>query len=66
MDRRSIRRYEMFAQRDLKKHILDADGRGDEGTKRLKVVLAEMKGPPAELTKLLGGGLGSPRREPAG
>jgi tetratricopeptide (TPR) repeat protein len=48
---------EMFALRDLKKHILDADGRGDEGTKRLKVVLAKMKGPPAELTKLLGGGL---------
>jgi hypothetical protein len=43
--------------RDLKKHILDADGRGEEGTKRLKAVLAEMKGPPAELTKLLGGGL---------
>jgi hypothetical protein len=43
--------------RDLKKHILDADGRGEAGTKRLKAVLAEMKGPPAELTKLLGGGL---------
>ena len=47
----------MFALRDLKKHILDADGRGDEGNTRLKVVLAKMKGPPAELTKLLGGGL---------
>ena len=48
---------EMFALRDLKKHILDTDGRGDEGTERLKGVLKEMKGPPAELTKLLGAGL---------
>ena len=28
---------------------------GDEGNQRLKAVLREMKGPPAELTKLLGG-----------
>jgi hypothetical protein len=55
--RTGLRLYEMFALRDLKKHILDAGGRGDEGAKRLKGVLAEMKGPPAELTKLLGGGL---------
>jgi hypothetical protein len=47
----------MFALRDLKKCILDGDGRGEEGTQRLKAVLKEMKGPPAELTKLLGGGL---------
>ena len=47
--------FEMFALRDLKKYILDADGRGDEGTtRRLKAVLQKMKGPPAELTKLLG------------
>ena len=49
--------FEMFALRDLKKCILDADGRGDEGTRRLKGVLQKMKGPPAELTTLLGGGL---------
>ena len=49
--------FEMFALRDLKKYILDADGRGDEGTRRLKAVLQKMKGPPAELTKLLGDGL---------
>ena len=49
--------FEMFALRDLKKCILDADGRGDEGIKRLKAVMQKMKGPPAELTKLLGGGL---------
>ena len=55
--RTGLRLYEMFALRDLKKHILDPDGRGDEGTRRLKAVLAEMKGPPAELTKLLGGDL---------
>ena len=48
---------EMFARRDLKKHVLDADGRGEEGIRRLKAVLSEMKGPPAELTKLLGEGL---------
>jgi hypothetical protein len=55
--RTGIRLYEMFALRDLKKCILDGDGRGEEGTQRLKAVLKEMKGPPAELTKLLGGGL---------
>ena len=55
--RTGIRLYEMFALRDLKACILDADGRGDEGTRRLKDVLKDMKGPPAELTKLLGGGL---------
>ena len=47
----------MFALRDLKKHVLDGDGRGEEGIQRLKAVLSEMKGPPAELTKLLGEGL---------
>jgi hypothetical protein len=55
--RTGLRLYEMLALRDLKKHILDPDGRGHEGTRRLKAVLAEMKGPPAELTKLLGGDL---------
>ena len=40
----------------LKKCILDADGRGDEGIKRLKAVMQKMKGPPAELTKLLARG----------
>jgi tetratricopeptide (TPR) repeat protein len=55
--RTGLRLFEMFALRDLKKHILDADGRGEEGTKRLKAVLQEMKGPASELTKLLGGGL---------
>jgi tetratricopeptide (TPR) repeat protein len=55
--RTGLRLLEMFAVRDLKKHILDADGRGEEGSKRLKAVLKDMKGPPAELTKLLGGGL---------
>ena len=53
--RTGLRLFEMLALRDLKKCILDADGRGDEGTKRLKVALQEMKGPPAELTRLLGG-----------
>jgi tetratricopeptide (TPR) repeat protein len=55
--RTGLRLLEMFALRDLKRSILDTDGRGEEGTKRLKVVLQEMKGPPAELTKLLGGEL---------
>eukprot|EP01046_Picozoa_sp_COSAG06_P029309 COSAG06_NODE_2708_length_6408_cov_2.142970_1_plen_1860_part_00 len=55
--RTGLRLLEMFALRDLKKCILDGDGRGEEGTKRLKAVLVEMKGLPAELTKLLGGGL---------
>ena len=49
-----LRLFEMFALRDLKKHILDGDGRGEEGLRRLRVVLQEMKGPAAELTKLLG------------
>jgi tetratricopeptide (TPR) repeat protein len=49
--------FEMLALRDLKVHVLDKDGRGEEGLRRLKVVLKEMKGAPAELTKLLGGGL---------
>ena len=52
---KDLRLFEMFALRDLKKCVLDADGRGDEGTQRLKAVLQEMKGPPAKLTKLLGG-----------
>ena len=47
----------MLALRDLKKLVLDGDGRGEEGTRRLKAVLQEMKGPPAELTRLLGEGL---------
>jgi len=37
--------------------VLDGDGRGEDGVQRLKAVLKEMKGPAAELTKLLGGGL---------
>ena len=52
-----MRLLEMFALRDLKKCVLDGDGRGEEGVRRLKAVLREMKGPPAELTKLLGEGL---------
>ena len=55
--RTGLRLFEMFALRDLKKYILDADGRAEEGVRRLKAVLSEMKGPPAELTKLLGSGL---------
>ncbi len=55
--RTGLRLLEMFALRDLKKHVLDGDGRGEEGIRRLKAVLREMKGPPAELTKLLGEGL---------
>ena len=55
--RTGLRLLEMFALRDLKKHVLDGDGRGEEGIRRLKAVLKEMKGPPAELTKLLGEGL---------
>ena len=42
-----LRLYEVLALRDLKKCILDSDGRGDEGTRRLKAVPKEMKGPPA-------------------
>ena len=48
---------EMQALGDLKLHVLDKDGRGGEGTRRLKAVLQRMKGPAAELTKLLGDGL---------
>ena len=55
--RTGLRLYEMLALRDLKRHVLDGDGRGDEGVQRLKAVLKDMKGPPAELTKLLGDGL---------
>ena len=55
--RTGLRLLEMLALRDLKKHVLDGDGRGEEGIRRLKAVLSEMKGPPAELTKLLGEGL---------
>ena len=40
----------------------DGDGRGDEGIRRLKAVLSELKGPPAELTKLLGEGLDAVHR----
>ena len=49
--------FEIFALRDLKTLVLDGDDRGDEGTQRLKRVLEKMKGPPSELTRLLGGGL---------
>lgn len=52
-----LRLYELLALRDLKTLILDTDGRGEDGTRRIKAVLQEMKGPPAELTKLLGHGL---------
>ena len=55
--RTGLRLYELFALRDLKQCVLDADGRSDEGLTRRKAVLREMKGPPAELTKLLGGRL---------
>ena len=55
--RTGLRLFEMFALRDLKKCVLDGDGRGEEGVRRLKAVLGEMKGPASELTKLLGGGL---------
>ena len=55
--RTGLRLLEMFAVRDLKKCVLDSNGRGDEGNRRLKAVLKEMKGPAAELTALLGGGL---------
>ena len=44
----------MLALKDLKAHVLDTDGRSDEGVQRLKAVLKEMKGPASELTKLLG------------
>ena len=52
-----LRLLEMYAIRDLKKCVLDSDERSSEGIQRLKAVLTEMEGPPAELTKLLGGGL---------
>ena len=55
--RTGLRLYEMLALRDLKKCVLDGDGRGQEGVRRLKAVLKGMKGPQAELTKLLGEGL---------
>ena len=48
---------EMQALGDLKVCILDKDGRSAQGTSRLKEVLQRMKGPPAELTKLLADGL---------
>ena len=52
--RTGLRLYEAFALRDLKKCILDGDGRSEQGTQRLKAVLKDMKGPHTELTKLLG------------
>ena len=52
-----LRLLEMLALRDLKRCVLDKDGRGAEGIPRLKAVLQDMKGPPTELTKLLGEGL---------
>ena len=55
--RHGLRLFEMYALRDLKKCVLDGSGRGEEGTRRLKAVMQQMKGPPSELTKLLGGGL---------
>jgi hypothetical protein len=51
-----LRLYEMLAVRDLKRLVLDGDGREEEGTKQLKAVLQEMHGPAEELTKLLGDG----------
>jgi tetratricopeptide (TPR) repeat protein len=56
-DKHGLWLLEMFALRDLHQCILDGSGRGDEGVRRLKAVMQKMKGPPAELTKLLGGGL---------
>ena len=50
---------EMQALGDLKLSVLDKSGRGDEGTRRLKEVLQKMKGPAAELSKLLGDKLGA-------
>ena len=55
--RTGLRLLELFALRDLKTHVLDHDGRSQDGIQRLKTLLGEMKGPPAELTKLLGEGL---------
>jgi tetratricopeptide (TPR) repeat protein len=55
--RTGLRLYEIFSLRDLTTHVLDKRGQRAEGARRLKAVLAEMKGPPAELTRLLGGGL---------
>ncbi len=55
--RTGLRLYEMFAIRDLKVHVLDKRGRSAEGMRRLKCVLAEMIGPPTQLTRLLGEGL---------
>jgi hypothetical protein len=52
--RTGLRLFEMLALKDLKAHVLDTDGRSDEGVQRLKAVLKEMKGPASELTKLLG------------
>ena len=52
-----LRLLEMFALRDCKRTVLDKAGRADEGIRKLKTVMCEMKGPTAELTKLLGGGL---------
>ena len=53
--RTGLRLLEMFALRDLKKCVLDGDGRGDEAVSRMKALLQDMQGPPSELTKLLGG-----------
>ena len=55
--RTGARLWEMFALRDLITCVLDEDGRRDEGLKRLKAVLSEMKGLPEELSNVLGGGL---------
>ena len=52
-----LRLLEMFALRDLKKCVLDDDGRGEDGARRLRSVLKEMKAPAEDLTRLLGDGL---------
>ena len=43
--RMGLRLFEVFALRDLKKCAPDGDDRGEEGTKRPKAVVKEMKGP---------------------
>ena len=52
-----LRLYKMLALRDLQQCVLHKlPGRAQEVTPRLKALLQEMVGPPAELTKLLGDG----------
>jgi hypothetical protein len=52
--RTGLRLFELFALRDFFSCILKPGGRGGEVVPRLKAVLKEMKGPHAELAKLLG------------